>query len=176
MTIELLQNLSLASYILAAVLFVLAVVLFFLLDIKKVIGDVTGATARRAIQNIREQNEASGDKAYKSSPVNLARGKVTDKITPSGRLKPRADTYGRTISTEELAETKPAPASNETTVLAAPVPTAQTTVLAETGPAPTECETPDTAFAVKTALPEESKEEFKIDVEMSFIGSSEIIE
>ena len=44
--------------------------------IPKVISDLSGATARKTIKNIREQNEASGDKAYKVSAFNEARGKV----------------------------------------------------------------------------------------------------
>ena len=73
MSVELLQTLSLTSYIIAGVLLLMSVALFFLLDIRKVIGDVTGSTARKAINSIREQNEASGNKAYKPSPVNAAR-------------------------------------------------------------------------------------------------------
>ena len=77
MTAELLHMLSLVAYIAALVLLVLAVVLFFLLDIPKLYGDVSGRTARKAIEAIRQQNEATDNKAYKPSAVNAERGKLT---------------------------------------------------------------------------------------------------
>ena len=49
MSIETLQTASTISYIAAGILLLVAVALFFLLDIKKVIGDLTGITAKRAI-------------------------------------------------------------------------------------------------------------------------------
>ena len=87
MTVETLQMLSTVAYVLAGIFLLAAIAIFFLLDIRSVIGDVTGATARKAIRDIRAQNEASGNKAYKPSPVNAARGKLTAKISPSGRLE-----------------------------------------------------------------------------------------
>lgn len=117
-SVEMLQNLSTGAIVAAAVFFVAAVILFFLLDIPKVIGDITGATARREIENIRQQNEQSGDKAYKSSPVNRNRGKITDKISPSGQLIQReTNPYGVSVGTADL-ESRPAEENaGETTVL-----------------------------------------------------------
>jgi len=83
---------------------------------------VSGATARKAIDNIRKQNAESGDKAYKPSPVNAERGKLTDKITPSGNLLAQsAFPLGISVGTNKLASNDIALAvalqSNETTVL-----------------------------------------------------------
>lgn len=86
MNAEIYKIISITGFILAAVMFIASVILFFKLNIQKVIGDLTGKTARKAIQNIREQNSQTGNKAYKPSPVNIKRGKLTDKISPSGRL------------------------------------------------------------------------------------------
>ena len=83
MSIERLQSISIISYIIAVVLLLIAIALFFLLDIRRIIGDLTGITARKAIEDIRRQNENTGEKNYKSSPVNVARGRLTDKISPS---------------------------------------------------------------------------------------------
>lgn len=66
--------------------FAITVFLFFKLKIRSVIGDISGATAKKAIENIRNQNAQTKNKAHRSSPVNQARGKITDKITPSGKL------------------------------------------------------------------------------------------
>lgn len=44
----------------------------------------------------------SGDKRYKTSPVNHERGKLTDKITPSGNLIPGNKTVNTGIMTEKI--------------------------------------------------------------------------
>ena len=62
MTIEFLQYISIGSYIAAAVLLAAAVVLFFVLNIPAVIGDLTGRTARKAIEDIRNRNETQTEK------------------------------------------------------------------------------------------------------------------
>ena len=120
MTYEIYRYIFLGGAILAGIMFVVSVLVFFLLKIPTVIGDLTGANARKAIENIRSQNESTGDKTYRSSKVNRERGKITDKITPSGRLikDPSHSLHGamgtEKISTQEL---HPEDVTNETTVL-----------------------------------------------------------
>lgn len=184
MSVEQLQTLSLVSYIIAGVLVLATIALFFLLDIKKVIGDVTGATARKAINTIREQNEASGDKAYKPSPVNAARGKLTDKISPSGRLQPQTAGIGGSPGTEKFDTTKLMPPIEETTVLDNTV--SDTTVLSEettvleqnanSGETTVLYENADSQSENAKSSDKEHKVDFSTDVEMGFTDSSEIIE
>ena len=117
MTYEVYRYIFLGTLIGCGVMAVISGVLFFVLQIPRVIGDLTGHTARKAIEDIRRQNEQSGDKAYKSSTVNLKRGKLTDKITHSGRLVSREETpFGAGDSTVELPQRQEA---EETTVLSA---------------------------------------------------------
>ena len=113
--------------ILCGIMLVTSILLFILLRIPKVIGDLSGATAKKAIENIRNQNEASGDKTYKTSAVNQSRGKITDKISPSGRLQrnPSGPIAGA-MATEKIGDAQP-PAA-ETAVLAEPT-AAETTIL-----------------------------------------------
>jgi Sec-independent protein translocase protein TatA len=109
------------------ILFVITAILFFTLRIPKVISDLSGHTARKAIQDIRRQNEQTGDKSYQSSAVNLERGKLTDKISKSGRLIPRnSSPFGTGVITEKIStqqldepagETAVLSSDNETTVL-----------------------------------------------------------
>lgn len=121
--------------ILAVVMLIVSVLLFFGYNIPSVIGDLTGATARKAIENIRNQNESTGDKLYKSSPVNRERGKITDKISPSGNLiKNPSEALGGAMATEKIGtqqltaeETTVLGGAAETTVLGAGA--AETTVL-----------------------------------------------
>ncbi len=87
MTYEIYRYIFLGGAILAAIMLVVSVIVFFLLKIPTVIGDLTGANARKAIENIRNQNESTGDKTYRSSKVNRERGKLTEKISPSGKIR-----------------------------------------------------------------------------------------
>lgn len=128
MTYEVYMTIFEVGRILAIIMFVVSLVLFFVLKIPAVIGDLSGATAKKAIENIRNQNEESGDKAYKSSAVNKERGKLTDKISPSGSLHSKpSDKLGfgmktekistQRLDNEEAGETTVLDAANETTVL-----------------------------------------------------------
>lgn len=117
MSVEFMQTMSFILYIMAAVFFVIGIVLFFVLNIPRIFSDITGATARKAIENIRQKNEESGDKVYRSSHVNIARGRVTDKISLSGRLKPRDVDMGVSMETEKFDTEILARRSEETTVL-----------------------------------------------------------
>lgn len=173
MTVELLQTLSLVAYIVAGVLFLVAVALFFLLDVPKLYGDVSGRTAKKAIEAIRQQNESTGNKAYKPSAVNAERGKLTDKITQSGRLQSQTAGLPVSVGTEKFATSTLAPQPNETTVLEGS--TNETTVLTGTLP----IDGGETTLLINEdfhveSVPADGK--FSVDVEMSFTGSTEIIE
>ena len=125
MTYEIYRYIFIGGAILAGIMLVVSVLVFFLLKIPTVIGDLTGANARKAIENIRNQNENSGEKTYRSSQVNRERGKLTDKISPSGRLiKNPTDILGGAMATEKIGtqqlvsdETTVLDSGNETTVL-----------------------------------------------------------
>lgn len=174
MSIELLQRLSYIAYIGAAALFVLAVVLFFALRVPRLISDLSGRSAKRAIASLREHNEKTVDKKFQSSPVNLARGKLTDKITPSGRLiqsgsdtgTPRTEKFTTGRLPPQMAEAAPPRGrkkrSPETTVLpqAALQVTPETAILGADG------------AGGKHTL----GDNFSVDVSMEFIASAEWIE
>ena len=142
MTYEIYRYIFYGGAILSVIMLITSVLLFIFLKIPNVIGDLTGSNARKAIENIRSQNEHMGNKVYKSSAVNRARGKLTDKITPSGRLQNSKDGAGamRTekISTINLAEDEKNQAeettvlnSSETTVLSENYSASETTVLGQ---------------------------------------------
>lgn len=162
MTYEMYRYVFLGAAIACGIFFVISVVLFFTLRIPKVISDLTGRTARKAIENIRLQNEQSGDKTYQSSAVNLQRGKLTDKISQSGRLVQRdATPFGTGVITEKISTAKldivePA---GETSVL---TPADETSVLSS--------EIGETAV-----LAEQAVQEFTIEYEITFIHTNEVI-
>lgn len=99
------STVTLVCFIFAGVFFIVSVVLFFVLDMVKVIGDLTGHTAKREIENIRSQNQRTGTKVYKSSKVNEERGKLTDKISDSGNIiKNHSNTLGGSMGTEKIGD------------------------------------------------------------------------
>lgn len=182
MSVELLKNLSLISFIVAGAFVAASVAIFFLLDIRKVIGDVTGSTARKAINNIRRQNESTGNKAYKSSPVNIARGKTTDEITPSGKTRESNSGMGVSVGTEKFDTAKLAMQAQETAVLSTSSETTvldnqsgATTVLDQNMPG---AETTVLSDLNNQTLPENAEHPtgFSKDIEMGFSDSTETIE
>lgn len=102
MTYEMYRYLFIGGAALSVLMLAVSVVLFFVLNIPHVIGDLTGSNARKAIEQIRSQNEGSGIKTYKSSHVNRERGRVTDKITATGRLTPVQSAEGAAMRTEKF--------------------------------------------------------------------------
>lgn len=64
-TADILSMVSVISYILAGVFLVLAVIFWFVYKIPKVVGDLSGRTARRSIEKMRQKNAA----ASASQPV-----------------------------------------------------------------------------------------------------------
>ncbi len=165
MTYEMYRYVFLGAAIACGVFGIMSLILFFTLRIPKVIGDLTGRTARKAIESIRHQNEKTGDKTYQSSEVNLLRGKLTDKITQSGRLVPRSTTPFGTgmitekISTQKLDGEEPA---GETAVLN---PTEETTSL-DSGSEET---------AVLDTQNQQSEQVFAVEYEITFTHTDEAI-
>lgn len=103
MTYEIYRNIFIICAVLSAVMLVVTGILFVVLKIPVVIGDLTGANARKAIEDIRKKNVATGDKVHKSSAVNRERGKLTDKITKSGNLvEKKTDVLSGTMATSKL--------------------------------------------------------------------------
>jgi len=146
--------------ILAGVMLVATVILFFVYKIPTVIGDLTGANARKAIENIRNQNESSGDKLYKTSQVNRERGKLTDKISPSGSLmKDPSGHFAGAMATEKISTQELPP--EETTVLDV---ANETTVLNTSG-------TGETTLLDAVDTPAT----FQIEFEITFIHTDEVI-
>ena len=187
MTYEIYRYIFIGGLIACGLFFVLAVILFFTLRIPEVVNHLTGRTQRKAIERIRTQNEQSGDKSYRSSAVNLERGKVTDKISKSGRLIPKDPTpFGtgaitQKISTAELvagAETDVLTVSEETSVLSAPA--SETTVLGNASAGETAVLGNASAGETAVLAPsgqtmETTSQVFTVEFEITYIHTSEVI-
>lgn len=107
MTYEIYRYIFIGAAILSGIMFLVAVLLFVVLKIPQVVGDLSGATARKAIQNIREQAESAED--GKADP--------TDKISPSGHiLRHNSGAIATGMVTEKIS-TQEFGGGEETTVL-----------------------------------------------------------
>lgn len=175
MSYEVYRYIFIGAAICCGIMFVVSVLLFIFLKVPKLISDLTGRTAKKAIKSIREQNEASGDKGYKVSAFNEARGKLTDKISPSGNVIQQHQMQMRgidttKISTQELAYEEH---SSETTVLNAN----ETSVLETTAEETSVLSEPmagETSVLTSEIAPVDNT--FAIEYEITFIHTNEIIE
>ena len=166
MSFETLQIFSTVSYILAAIMFVVAVVLFFVLRVPKLFGYITGLNARKTIANIHSQNENIEDNEYNPSSGN-------DKYSSVNNQARRNNSFDTSVGTEKLKsspsntpedihsdkQNKPSDSRNssagETVILAEKDYASGTTVLNESS-------TSDFIFTIES--------------EVGFLGSSEFIE
>ncbi len=134
MTYEIYRYIFLGSAILAVIMLIVSILVFILLKIPTVIGDLTGANARKAIENIRNQTVSTQNTGNLSSR-SPHRGRLTDKISLSGTLhKNHTNSLGISmqtakISTQQLTSENQA---DQTTLLSAEttVLSPETTVLA----------------------------------------------
>lgn len=94
-------NIFYIALVLGITFLFLSIALFFGFNIPKIIGNLSGRTAQIDIKKIREKNETSGVKKYKSSVVNENRGKKTDKIVSGRLVKNLKINYGE-LRTDEL--------------------------------------------------------------------------
>jgi|GEM_PF-404035 len=78
---------SIVAFAIAGIAFVAAVVMWINFRIPKIIGDLSGRTAKKSIEQRRSANEKSGAKSYRPTPVAVERGALTDTIEHSEKLK-----------------------------------------------------------------------------------------
>lgn len=75
MTVETLKTLSLASFAISGVFFLITIWIFIKFDVMGIIGELTGVTRKRAIKDIRNQSSEEQSGFYNPS---YARGKNTE--------------------------------------------------------------------------------------------------
>ena len=85
-TYEIYRYVFLGSAILAGIMLAVSVLVFFKLKIADVIGYFTGSNKRKAVEQIQLNNENAEDSISRTGRLNRDRRRVTDKISPSGRI------------------------------------------------------------------------------------------
>lgn len=118
MTVELLQNLSLAAYLAAGVFLGIAVLLFFVFHVPQLIGDLSGATARRAIESIERQS--SSETGRKGRRNRSGREMFSTERFRTGRLEQKSADETTVLTSDGASETTllTPDGASETTVLA----------------------------------------------------------
>lgn len=81
------QVISIVAFCLAGVSFLLGIFFWLKFNIWKIIGDLSGRTARKSIEQIRTANEMSGKKSHRPTPVAVSRGKLTEPIELGKKTK-----------------------------------------------------------------------------------------
>ena len=136
---ETLSTLSIVAFAVAGVSLVLAVVLFIYFRIPTVIGDLSGRNAKKSIARMRTSNEKSGNKSYRASETNAARGKLTSTMPGIGEQPNKKKSDAKVITQDQMPETgllkeNKASLTEESTVLLDD--TEETMLLAETSKEP----------------------------------------
>lgn len=172
MSVEWLQLLSTAAYVASAVMFLTAVLLFFVFKIPKIFGDISGITARKTIESIKlESKGTDGGNLKKTGKINLGR-KMHEAMTPSGNLRSQSAFKNPDAAQDDRATTDLVIPEVETTILKASVHTSDILTDAE--------ESPHTDILSDNREADshlrESKAGFNVIEEFSYTSSSEIIE
>ena len=102
MSIDVLQACSIGFWVAAGIFFLTAVALFFLMDIPKLYGEISGRTARKAIEQIRKHNAEAltGDIAG----AHTGSGVRTEKFS-TATLAPETEAGATTVLAEAGATT-----------------------------------------------------------------------
>jgi hypothetical protein len=93
-------TISYISFAMAAVFLILAVFFWIKFGVLRIIGDLSGRTAKKSIAKMREKNEKTGRKIHSAGSINVEHGKITDKMRDSDDLVNRSP-----MQNEEQLET-----------------------------------------------------------------------
>lgn len=69
---------SVISFSLSGIGLIASICIWFKFGIWGIIGDLSGRTAKKSIEQMRAENEKSGKKSYRPSPIAVARGGITE--------------------------------------------------------------------------------------------------
>lgn len=184
-----LMYVAIGSFVLAAICIVLAVILFFRLDIRGVVGDLTGKTVAREVQTMRnetKQSESSHERMKiphgMTTSTNLSKSKMLDKRRAAKEankaidLGVATDTYAMqdenitTVLTADDSATTLLSSDNDATTLL--TPDSDATTLLQRGEALTEgCD----ETTLLTGTEERKKVSFTISDSVVLVHTDEVI-
>ena len=182
-TYEIYRYVFLGGAILAGIMLAVTVLVFFKLKIADVIGYFTGANKRKAVEQIKLNNENAEDKFTLTGRLNRDRRRVTDKISPSGRVvKQSSQRLFSGMETEKIStqNLRPQNASNETAGNTEKLSRANETVVLDEQPG-TAAETTllsQESFGNETTVlnAQPAGNAFEIEYEITYIHTNEMID
>ena len=169
MTYDIYNYIFIGALVLSIVMLIATVLIFFLLNIKNAIGEISGSNKRKAIENIHN-NVSVETKKKTVKKVDY------DKQTPSAKLaietvetakispQDRYDSFEAGATTNLQSEP-----SSETTVLNAPQ-SSETTVLSDIKP---EAEQQEPVY--EPVLTADEDPDFNIEIDITYVHSNEVI-
>ena len=164
MTYEMYRYIFVIAAVLCGVMFGVSVLLFSLLKIPAVIGNLSGSTARKSIRTIEEKSSWKENGTNDPDENWKSRGRLTDKISPSGRVQPLPHMTGQMdIITTKIATQRMTsmPQSEETVELTEKTASDITTQLE------------NVQSCGETTLLEEAA--FEIELDITYIHTDEIV-
>lgn len=81
-----LKTVSIVLFVLASVCFVIGIITFIVFKIPSVIGDLSGRSARKSIEQMREANEKGSEKSHRPRSRSADRGTVAKQMEKSKKL------------------------------------------------------------------------------------------
>lgn len=89
---------SIVAFSLAGVSLAFAIFCWIKFRIPRIIGALSGRTAKKSIEQMRAGNEKSGTKSYRPTPTAIKRGALTEIVEQSGKPKKAATTKKNTAA------------------------------------------------------------------------------
>lgn len=179
---NILMYVTIGAFVLAAVCLVLAIVLFFRLDIRGVVGDLTGKTVAREVQTMRAETKQSEDSHEKkqiphgmTTSTNLSKSKLIDKRKKAKEENKATDLAGKQeyMMSDENATTLLDTDNNATTLLTQE--DAATTVLSSEENATTLLSSEGDATTLLNSSPTREKVSFKMCDSIMILHTEEML-
>ncbi len=167
MTYDLFRYIFIGCLVLSIVMLITTILLFFLLNIKSAIGDISGSSKRKAIENINNKNRKEASKK-KPEPKYDA-----EKQTTSARLAAESMATSK-ISPQDRYDVMEA---SETTALNAE-PVSETTVLnavAEETETEAQVITDDISPVLTQADAGTQAPDFSVEIDITYVHSHEVV-
>lgn len=164
--VSLYNNISLIGFVLAGVMLILSTLLFLKFNIPKLMGDLSGATARKAINDLKESNLKAIEK--NTGKIQLVKENSEMPSAPAGNITVNPGYNGQTPVYAQQSYVQPG-SSNETAKLS-PAPN-ETVKLSPEDYAPGET----SVLQVPDAIEEITNYNFNILYEKILINTTEVI-
>lgn len=159
MSYELYRYIFIGGLVLSIVMLIATVLIFFLLNIKAAIGDITGSSKRKAIENIHNKNITTDSNKKVATKFNY------ENQTTSARLAAESVETAK-ISPQDRYDSLEA---SETTTLNTPT-TSETTVLSAE---PENTPPPQPILVYEEAS--NPSADFSIEVDITYVHSNEVV-